>query len=121
MSYSTAVHECSDTEISVVTILMLSDASYLSSSSTDHLYYSPSCTSLLLLFSLLSEGICFRSTAKVVCDAILEKPVFVTAGKDDFEAILLASHRSLGASYGQSLDSHIHTFAFLLLSDRINP
>lgn len=31
-----------------------------------------------------------------MCDAVLEKPVFVTAGKDDFEAILLASHRSLG-------------------------
>ena len=31
-----------------------------------------------------------------MCDAVLEKPVSVTAGKDDFEAILMASHRSIG-------------------------
>jgi hypothetical protein len=49
------------------------------------------------------QGICFRTSAKVVCDAVLEKPVFVTAGKDDFEAILLASHRSLGKYQQQSL------------------
>ena len=32
------------------------------------------------------------------CDAVLEKPVSISAGKDDFEAILLASHRAIGAS-----------------------
>ena len=45
-----------------------------------------------------NAGICFRTQAKVICDAVLEKPVSISAGKDDFEAILLASHRALGES-----------------------
>jgi hypothetical protein len=40
-------------------------------------------------------AICFRTTAKPVCEAVLEKPVSITAGKDDFSAILTASHRAL--------------------------
>ena len=40
-------------------------------------------------------GICFRITAKPVCEVVLEKPVTVSVGRDDFESILLALPRTV--------------------------
>ena len=40
-------------------------------------------------------GICFRIAAKAVCEVVLEKPVTVSAGRDDFESILLARPRTV--------------------------
>ena len=40
-------------------------------------------------------GICFRIAAKAVCEVVLEKPVTVSAGRDDFESILLAIPRTV--------------------------
>ena len=49
-------------------------------------------------FRASMTGICFRTTAKPVCEVALEKPVTVSVGRDDFESILLATSRSAGAT-----------------------
>ena len=51
--------------------------------------------SLKETFRLAMTGILFKSNSKPMCDTILEKPIFISSGKDDFETILLANSRTL--------------------------
>lgn len=59
-------------------------------------------TSLKESFRNVLSGICFRATPKVQCETSIDKPMFITAGKDDFEAILLSSVSKDGSSDSSS-------------------